>query len=208
MNVDFYFDPSCPYCWVTSRWLLMVSNQRDLTINWRLFSLAFKNGELEKDQAMSEYYYLHAHRVERVMLAAAKQGASLTSLYTTFGIKHFISGDEYTDEIIKSSLEQLKLDPSMLRYADDKSLDSDIIASTNEALAIVGGDIGVPTIVFTNKTGKKLGYFGPVILTLPEIDEAVEMWDGLVKLVDNPYLYELKRGRPESGPDVFSTSKC
>lgn len=208
MDVSFYFDPACPFCWVTSRWLLMASNKREINIDWHLFSLAIKNGELGPSKGDNGFDHMPAHRVERVMLAASEAGASMLDMYTAFGIKHFIAGDDYDDEVIKSVLEQLSLDETLVNRADDESLDKRLEESTQQAVNIVGQDIGVPTIVFKTKDGKETGYFGPVIQTLPDQDEAVELWDGLVKLVNNPNFYELKRGRPSNGPDVFSTAKC
>jgi len=208
MNVDFYFDPSCPFCWITSRWLLMVTNKRTINIKWHLFSLAIKNSELDQKDQESTFNHLPAHRVERVMLAAHRQKASLLDMYTAFGIQHFLAGEEYSDQIIVSVLEDLKIDKNLVKFADDSSLDDQLRKSTNQAVEIVGSDIGVPTIVFAGKDNKKTGFFGPVLQELPEIDESVELWDGLVKLANNPNFYELKRGRPQTGPDVVSTAKC
>ena len=205
MEVAFYFDPSCPWCWVTSRWILLCSNKRDINIDWRLFSLAYKNGELKGEKAKANH--MPAHRVERVMLAATKRGASLTELYTSFGIKHFISGEEYSDETIASVLDQLKLKKDLIKTADDKSLDKELIASSKSALKVVGQDIGVPTIVFLYEDGKQTGFFGPVLKELPDQNESVKLWDSLVELAKHDSFYELKRGR-EGGPDVFSTAKC
>jgi len=210
MKVDFYFDPSCPFCWVTSRWLLMVTNKRQLTIEWHLFSLAIKNSELNKkdsNKAVS-FNHLPAHRVERAMLAASNQGADMLTMYTAFGIKHFLAGEDYSDETIESVFDQLKLDKKLVKSADDQSLDDQLRQSTNQAIDIVGADIGVPTIILERRDGTKTGFFGPVIQELPEMDEAIELWDGVVKLANNPNFYELKRGRPDGGPDVISTAKC
>ncbi len=208
MNIKFYFDPSCPFCWVTSRWLLMVSNKRELNIEWHLFSLAFKNDELSESKKDGGGDHMPAHRVLRVMLAASKSGANLLDMYSAFGIKHFLAGDEYDNEVIASVLKQLGLNEGLISSADDKSLDKELIDSTESAVDKVGQDIGVPTIVFIKKDGTETGFFGPVIQTLPEMDEAVELWDGIVKLADNDNFYELKRGRPNGGPDVVSTAKC
>jgi len=205
MKVAFYFDPACPWCWVTSRWLLMVSNKRDLDIDWRFFSLAFKNGELDSKTANKNH--LPSHRIERVMLAAKKQQASLGDLYTAFGIKHFLSGEEYSDEMIKGVLEQLELSDELIKAADNQTFDEELISSSNEALKIVGQDIGVPTIVFTLEDSRQTGFFGPVLKALPKQDEAVKLWDAVVELAKNDGFYELKRGR-EGGPDVYSTAKC
>ena len=204
MDIAFYFDPACPWCWVTSRWILMSSNKRDINIEWRLFSLAYKNGEFG-GQA-SNIHHMPSHRVERVMLSAAKAGASLTDLYTNFGIKHFLSGDEYSNEVIQAVLKEMNLDESLAQAADDQTLDTELIASTESALNVVGQDIGVPTIVF-KLDGKEKGFFGPVLKELPEQDDAVKLWDAIVELANHDGFYELKRGR-EGAPDVYSTAKC
>lgn len=205
MKVAFYFDPSCPWCWVTSRWILMCSNKRDIDIDWRLFSLAYKNDELTEEKSQDNH--MSAHRVERVMLAATQKGASLIELYTNFGIKHFISGDDYNDELIVSVLDQLKLEEQLIKAADDKSLDTQLIASSKSALEVVGQDIGVPAIVFIYEDNKQAGFFGPVLKELPDQNESVKLWDSLVELAKQDGFYELKRGR-DGGPDVFSTAKC
>lgn len=183
----------------------MCSNKRDIDIDWRLFSLAYKNGELEGKQAHANH--LPAHRVERVMLAAAQKGAKLIDLYTNLGIRHFIGGEEYDDQLITSVLDQLKLNKDLIKSADDKSLDKELISSSESALKIVGQDIGVPTIVFINEDGKQAGFFGPVLKELPDQDESTKLWDGLVELAKYDGFYELKRGR-EGSPDVYSTAKC
>lgn len=205
MKIAFYFDPSCPWCWVTSRWILMASNKRDIDIDWRLFSLAYKNGELEGKKSHANH--MPAHRVERVMLAAAKKGASLIELYTNFGIKHFLSGEEYNDELIASVLDQLKLKKDLIKAADNQSLDKELVTSSDSALKIVGQEIGVPTIVFIYEDTKQTGFFGPVLKELPDQDESVKLWDSLVEIAKHDGFYELKRGR-DGSPDVYSTAKC
>jgi len=205
MKIAFYFDPACPWCWVTSRWILMSSNKREIDIDWRLFSLAYKNGGLTGKK--SDDKLMPSHRVERVMLAAAKKGASLNELYTNFGIKHFLGGEEYNDELIASVLDQLKLEKSLIKAADDKSLDKELVASSESAIEIVGEDIGVPTIVFIFEDGKQAGFFGPVLKELPDQDESVRLWDSLTELAKHDGFYELKRGR-DGDPDVYSAAKC
>ena len=207
MKLEFYFDPSCPFCWVTSRWLLSVSNKRDLHITWRPFSLAMKNDELKADNS-GKQGHLSAHRVIRVMLAAAKDGVSLSDMYTKFGIRHFMVGDEYDDQFIADVLKELKLDPQYAKSADDTKLDNELEASIAEATKVVGQDIGVPTIVFEFEDGHKTGFFGPVLQALPDEETSLELWDGLIKLAAVPGFYELKRGREAGGPDVFSTARC
>ncbi len=206
MEVTFYFDPSCPFCWVTSRWLLMVSNKRELKINWKPFSLAIKNNELDGNK--SGYNHMPAHRVVRVLLAASELGADLGELYKAFGIQHFLAGEEYSDEVIAQVLDAQKLDAGLAKSADDISLDAELKSYIDEAVATVGQDIGVPTIVFNNQEGKATGFFGPVIQTLPDQEESLKLWDAFITLAEKPYFFELKRGRETGGPDVVSTAKC
>ena len=209
MNVDFYFDPSCPFCWITSRWLCMVSNDRDINITWKPFSLAIKNDTLHNN-ADSKYAAgsRAAHRVLRVMLAAEKEKASILDLYTEFGIQHFVTGLDYDDAMIKKILERKKLPADLLRFADDEKLDKKLEASMKEAISVAGEDIGVPTIVFELNDGSKAGYFGPVLQDLPDKEESLRLWDGLSMLATDKSFYELKRSRPAGGPDVYSTAKC
>lgn len=206
----FYFDPVCPFCWITSRWLLRVSGERDINIEWKIFSLALKNNELVEDNPDYSQSHLAAHRLMRVMQAASKQhaGSLLIDMYTSAGIKHHIAGDEFTDELIESVLIQNNLPASLLEAADDTSYDEELQQSINSATQIAGEDIGVPTIVFKNENNEQQGFFGPVLQTLPEMDEALELWDGLSKLATNSSFYELKRSRPNGDPDIISTAKC
>lgn len=205
VKLDFYFDPSCPFCWVTSRWLLMVSNQVSLNITWRPFSLAMKNGELADSRA--DQPHLAAHRVLRVMAAAVEQGSDIGQLYTKLGIRHFLSGDAYNDDLIVAILHESSLDVNLIQAADDQTRDRYLSESMETAIKTVGSDIGVPTIVF-EINNQKMGYFGPVLQSLPDKKEALELWDGLFKLAKQTKFYELKRGRDGNGPDVFSTAKC
>lgn len=209
MNISFYFDPCCPFCWVTSRWLLMVSGDRNINISWCPFSLAIKNDELlGKNNSHSSDAHRSAHRVLRVMMAAQKQGAKLIDLYTDFGIANHIAGQEFNDELIRDVLDKHKLSPDLLKAADDKSYDESLKDSIASATEIVGQDIGVPTIVFELKDGTKAGYFGPVLQDLPDKEESLKLWDALSELATSKSFYELKRNRPQGGPDVYSTAKC
>ena len=207
-NVIFYFDPSCPFCWITSRWLLRVSSKRDITIEWRPFSLAMKNGELE-DSKFPDTRHGAAHRVLRVMAAAQVQnGASLIDMYTTVGFKYHGAGIVYNDALIIDLLREHDLPADLLQAADSTDYDMQLRASIKAATDVAGDDIGVPTIVFTNDKGEQQGFFGPVLQTLPDMDESLDLWDGLSKLATNSSFYELKRSRPDGGPDVASTTKC
>jgi len=209
MNIDFYFDPSCPFCWITSRWLLVVSNERDINVTWKPFSLALKNDELTADSTPHGKGHRNAHRLLRVMMAANKEhNASLIDMYTTSGISHHVAGMEIDDDLIMNVLDEYGLPETLLSQANDDAHDAALQQYITDATDIAGQDIGVPTIIFTATDGTKQGFFGPVLQELPEKAEALELWDGLSKMATNTSFYELKRSRPSGGPDVFSTAKC
>lgn len=204
MDVEFYFDPSCPFCWITSRWLITVQNNKpDINITWQPFSLAIKNNELDSESG----HHLPAHRVLRVILAANKTGADMGELYTDFGTRSHVGGDSFSDEMITKVLQQQKLSPNLAESADDSSLDSELETSINSALEVVGNDVGVPIIIF-NKDGNRYGYFGPVLNSMPSVSDSLKLWDGLVTMATTQEFYELKRSRDSGGPNAASTAVC
>ena len=205
MKVDFYFDPACPWCWVTSRWLTDVSTQRDITINWQPFSLAMKNDELgknEKDLSKYGVSHLRSHRALRVIEAAVEAGGDRGKLHSDIGKMHHVEGYDYTDTEIELMLNLSQLDPALAKAADDESHDKTLRQSLDQAIGIVGEDVGVPLIVYESRDGQKTGYFGPVLMRQPAGQDALDLWDGLSKLAASKDFYELKRSRPAGGPDT------
>ena len=209
-KVEFYFDPVCPWCWVTSRWLLLVRDHRDINIVWRPFSLALKTGSITPRDDESNHAEDHraSHRVLRVMIAAQQHGVELIDSYSLFGLKHHTAGFPYTDKWIANVLEELDAPAELITAADDTSLDSTLQSELDTAIEVVGNDVGVPTIVFILDDGTRQGYFGPVLREIPEFDEAVKLWDGLANLATVKIFYELKRSRPDGGPDTSGPAVC
>ncbi len=210
-TIDFYFDPSCPFCWITSRWLIQVSAHREIAIRWRPFSLALKNDELVARDDESEHAANHrgSHRVLRVIAAASESYADkLLDMYTLFGIKFHLVDTPFDDAMIRDVLADLELPSELARAADDETYDKALHGSMQSALDIVGNDVGVPLIVFALDDDSKQGYFGPVLNELPELEESLQIWDGLSKLATTKSFYELKRSRPGGDPDVVSTALC
>lgn len=204
MKVEFYFDPSCPYCWITSRWLITVQNNRnDVSITWRPFSLAIKNDEFNKKGGG----HISAHRVLRVILAASKLGADMGELYSAFGNQKHIMGESYGDDIILRILEDQKLSAGLLKSADDTTLDRELEDSMNSALEVVGNDVGVPVIIF-NQDDQRFGYFGPVLISMPSVSDSLKLWDGLLVLATSKEFYELKRTRKHGDANTASTAVC
>lgn len=210
-TIEFYFDPSCPFSWITSRWLHQVTTERDVVVSWRQFSLALKNDELTERQDETPHASAHrgAHRVHRVIAkAAADYNASVGDLYSEFGVRFHITGQAFNDGMIQEVLAKKGLPSDLLLAADDCALDNKLRAEIDSAIEAAGADIGVPTIVFFTTTGKRRGYFGPVLNELPSaLDESLAIWDGLEKLATSTSFYEIKRGR-KAGPNVFSAARC
>ena len=205
MNVDFYFDPCCPWCWVTGRWLADIAPQRNVNINWKPFSLALKNGTLKKDpKELSKYddSHLASHRALRVIEAATQAGGDRGKLYEDIGKMHHVEGYPMSDMEISLMLSLSRLDTDLAKMADETSYDKDLQKHLDEAIGVVGEDVGVPLIVFEQADGSKVGYFGPVLMKQPVDQEALDLWDGLSKLANSSDFYELKRSRPAGGPEI------
>ena len=210
-SIEFYFDPSCPFCWITSRWLLQVQAKRDIDITWRQFSLALKNNELTEQAGESPHAAAHrgSHRTQRVIRRAVSQhGAATAELYAEFGIRYHIMEKAFDDDMIREVLAAKNLPLELLAAADDTSLDAELQAEIDSAVEAAGADIGVPTIVFMSADGQRIGYFGPVLNELPSsLEESLAIWDGLEKLATTSSFYEIKRARP-GDPNVFSAARC
>lgn len=206
-SVEFYYDPSCPFCWITSRWLLRVQAERDVDITWRPFSLAIKNSELANDGSDATPHgegHRQAHRVLRVIRAAGQRGTPAIDLYSAFGRRVHVDGGRYDDALIAEVLAEQGLPADLAKAADDTSLDAGLEAEMQSALEVTGEDVGVPIIVFTDG-GTRRGYFGPVLNGMPDVDESLAIWDGLEKLAPTSLFFELKRSR-DGAPDTASTA--
>ncbi len=206
-KVEFYFDPSCPWCWVTSRWLVEVSQERDLEIEWLPFSLAMKNGELEGEDVTGHLdTHSIAHNVLRLIEAIHEsEGIDRGTLYTEFGKSYFIDKSLNDDIFIPAVLKRLGLNEDYLEKSNNEKYDEVLKQYLNNAIEIVGDDVGVPLIIFVNEKGEKQGYFGPVLQGLPDKEEGLDLFDGLSKLASSSRFFELKRTR--TGRSKVKTTK-
>ena len=201
-SVDLYFDPICPWCWVTSRWLEEVRPLRDLDLRWRSFSLHLKNADLERsDEARRATMF--GLRCLRVVEAVRELGGepAVATFYTELGSRIHHDRDREFD--LADALEGAGLDRSISQAADDETWDTTIESSMKEALALAGDDVGVPLIAFDGAAA----FFGPVVSPAPTGEAAAELFDHVSALAMMPGFWELKRsrsGRPELGdrPDV------
>jgi len=191
--VDFFFDPGCPWTWVTSRWLVEAATERDLTIHWRPYSLKVKHGDdrAEKHREREEA----SHRALRVIVALdeALGNDAVGAFYTERGYRVF--GGEGAEDLA-GVLVAAGLDPAFAEAAEDTAHDPAIEASMEEAHQLAGDGSGSP-IISIEGTGR--GYFGPVLTAVPA--DAGALWDLVVGLTSIPELHELKRDRP-TGPSL------
>jgi hypothetical protein len=189
MQIDFWFDPSCPYTWVTSRWACRVAPERSLTIRWRSFSLAI----LHEDEGPSEKA-VRALGQLRVIEAARKAGLEyrVGHLYSELGWRTHDHGDR--DFPVADALASCGLPLDLADAADDLAFDDVIRASMDEASALTGDDAGVPVVAW-GAGDEQVGFFGPILTELPEASEGERLFDLIADVVSVPAFTELKRLR-------------
>lgn len=192
-SVEFYFDPICPWCWMTSRWAAEVAEVRGFAIDWKPVSLAIIN-EGQSNEGHSDGHRA-GKRMGQVAVAAGHEVGpeAVAKLYTAFGTKLHPEGRRDYDAIISDVLEELGL-PAELAQAADADDDTELRANTTHALDIAGPDVGVPVLSIDG-----VAFFGPVVTPAPTGDEALRLWDGIFAAASVPGFYELKRGR-NAGP--------
>ncbi len=191
MEATYYFDPACPFTWRTSRWLVSVAAERDVTVRWRAFSLSILNG----GNAPEQYRPMMAasSRALRLVEALAADGrdAAVAAFYTEMGERTFEAGAMLSDDIVLASAEAAGVTDAKA-VLDDASWDDAVRASHETAFASAGPDIGSP-VLFVE--GAPRGVHGPIIGEIPERAEALEIWDAVVPLARSATFFEIKRGR-------------
>ncbi|WP_166984590.1 DsbA family protein [Canibacter zhoujuaniae] len=199
-SVEFWFDPSCPWCWMTSRWITEVSEVRGFTVNWRPFSLKILNEG--RDKISDRHKTMHAGGLQTLrVIEAARQahGAEVVgALYTEIGERIHPGGRTDYDAIIAEALDALDLPSELAAYADaetsftpgDSGVDAALRDSTAAGLKLVGKDVGIPIVAVNGK-----GLFGPVVTPAPQGQAALDLFDALVLATGVEGFYELKRTR-------------
>ena len=202
-DINFYFDPVCPFAWMTSQWIRMVAAQRDFTVDWRFISLRMINAEVDYDSHFpAEYEVGHTAGLRLLRVAArarAEYGRDVVGpLYQALGAQIFDSPsdrDQGSREFVTPILRSVGLPGALAASLTDESLDPVIRRETDEALSLTGRDVGTPIIHFQPPTG--VAFFGPVISRLPRRDDALRLWDHVVGLASFPGFTELKRSLRE-----------
>ncbi len=205
-DIEFFWDPICPFAWLTSRWVTDVARQRDYEVDWRLICLSILNEDSDYEDFPEGYQELHhkGRRMLRVAQAVRNEhgAAAAGELYTAYGstiwnpdadIRSTI-GEVASDQHLKAALERAGLPCELADRAEDDSLDGALRESTMEALSRTGRDVGTPIISF-HHNGDTTSFFGPVVSQIPPPEEAVRLWDAVVTLAEWPSFAELKRSK-------------
>jgi protein-disulfide isomerase-like protein with CxxC motif len=200
--VDFWFDPLCPWAWMTSRWMLEVEKVRDVEVRWHVMSLAVLN-EPKLDELPEKYRegMKQAWGPVRVVIAAQQKYGDevLGKLYTALGTRFHNRGEGATREAIVASLEEVGLPAELIEYADSDAYDTELRASHKEGIDKVGQEVGTPVIAVPGSNGEQIAFFGPVVTPAPKGEEAAKLWDGTLMVASIPGFYEIKRTRTQ-GP--------
>ena len=207
-DLHFYFDPVCPFAWMTSKWVRLVAAQRDYAVDWRFISLRLLNAGVDYDAHFPpEYEAGHTAGLRLLRVAARTRlehgRETVGRLYQACG-EHLFEVPPGTVDVA-TGLDDGTLLPSILRAAalpieladalDDPVWDEQPRQETEEALGLTGKDVGTPILHFQPPEG--VAFFGPVISRLPTPDEAAELWDHVIGLAAFPGFAELKRSLRE-----------
>lgn len=196
-NADFWFDPLCPFAWITSRWILEVEQVRDIEVTWHVMSLGYLNKDKDLPQEYKDLLAPAWGPVRVCIAAQQKHGRGvLLPLYTALGNRIHLEKRALHEQedrgraLISEALAEAGLEPELVEAMDDSSLDEAVAASHHEGMDQVGDDVGTPTIAFEGAA-----FFGPVLSAIPRGEDAGQLWDGCVAVAKVPYFYELKRSR-------------
>jgi predicted DsbA family dithiol-disulfide isomerase len=190
-TAEFWFDPLCPWAWMTSRWMMEVEKVRDVDVTWSVMSLSVLN---EGRDLPADYRKMmdRGWGPVRVIIAAREQYGDkvIKPLYDAMGTRIHLGGEKDYAKVLVPALEEVGLDLELARFADSDEYDEALRASHQRALDLVGDDVGTPVVSVDG-----VAFFGPVVTPAPKGEEAGRLWDGCVLVAGIPGFYELKRSR-------------
>ena len=199
VDVEFFLDPVCPWCWLTSRWVTNVQAETQYTVEWRTISLYVLNEDKEPSEEMRQAH-LGGLRALRVLdqVRSDHGNDAVAALYTQLGTRIHVDkrrGELAADPVpfVAEALEAAGLDPALATHALDESHDAALRAEVETALSRTGPNVGTPILTFAPGQGEREGsFFGPVISKAPRGADAVKLWDAVETLATSG-VAELKR---------------
>jgi protein-disulfide isomerase-like protein with CxxC motif len=190
-QLDFWFDPQCPWAWITSRWVLEVEKVRPVHARWHVMSLAVLN---EGKDIPEQYRALMAQAwgPVRVCIAAEQKCGPdvLLPLYTALGTRFHLQKEDRDRATIEAALAEAGLPAELADAMDDPSYDEALRASHADGMDRVGYEVGTP-VISVNGTS----FFGPVVSPIPRGEAAARLWDGVLAVAGTDGFFELKRSR-------------
>ncbi|WP_438267931.1 mycothiol-dependent nitroreductase Rv2466c family protein [Kitasatospora purpeofusca] len=198
-TADFWFDPACPWAWMSSRWLIEVQQLRPVDVKWHVMSLSVLNEHRDLPANYRELLDNAWGAVRVCIAAAAKHGDEvLGRLYTELGTRFHNQGLPQNRETIEAALAAAGLPVELADAAGTDAHDDALRLSHQEGITLVGEDVGTPVIAVEGADGDRVAFFGPVVTPTPRGEAAARLWDGTLLVASTPGFYELKRTRTAS----------
>jgi 8-oxo-dGTP pyrophosphatase MutT (NUDIX family) len=197
-QVEMWFDPICPWAWLTSRWLMEVELVRNVEVTWSVMSLAVLNEDRDLSQDYRTMMDASWGPVRVIIAAAQAHGPSvIKAMYDAIGTRIHLGGEADTGEddftrVIREALQECGLPAELARFADSDEMDAELRASHTRGIDLVGEDVGTPVI-----SVEGVAFFGPVVTPAPRGDAAGRLWDGCLLVAGTPGFFEIKRTRTE-----------
>lgn len=184
-SAEFWFDPACPWAWLTSRWMLEVEQVRNVKTSWHVMSLAVLNEDRDQDRS-------NQWAPVRVLIAAEEAHGNkvLLPLYTALGNRIHNERRGLSREVIVEALDEVGLPASLIEAADTDKYDDALRKSHKSGIDLVGMDVGTPIISING-----MAFFGPVVTPAPKGDAAGKLWDGVLLVAGTEGFFEIKRTR-------------
>ena len=207
-DVEVFVDPSCPWAWITSRWVEEVAPERDLAVVWRSYCLEIRDDygvaptvpENHREAALEGHAV--SHRMLRVFEAARAEAGeeAVDRLYREWGPRFFTSERGPADALLEACVRASGLDAGLVAAADEEKWDGPIVESMEVAYAFGGPKTQTPTIVV--RSDPPHGFKGPVMAPAPNGAAALRLWDAVIVLSEEAGFFEITR--PRSNPPRVS----
>jgi hypothetical protein len=193
-EADFWFDPLCPWAWITSRWMLEVEQVRSVKTRWHLMSLAYLNLVQHKGEGLDPERLKGLEQawgpIRICAAAAAERGDDvLLPMYTALGTRFHIQ-QRRDEDALREAVAEVGLPSSVVDAATSTEFDETIKDSHQKGMDLVGLDVGTPVISVDGNA-----FFGPVVTPIPRGEAAGRLWDGVLAVAGTDGFFELKRTR-------------